>query len=50
AVVFENTDAVERDYSIVLDYIIISDEIAEGVRKEIIGNREVARGSFTGAP
>ena len=50
AVVFENTDAVERDYSIVLDYIIISDEIAEGVRKEIIGKREVSRGSITGAP
>ncbi len=48
AVVFENTDAVERDFSIVLDCIIISDEIAEGVRKEIIGKREVARGSITG--
>ena len=50
AVVFENTTAVERDFSIVLDCIIISDEIAEGIRKEIIGKREVARGSFTGAP
>ena len=50
AIVFENTTAAEADYSIVLDYIIISDEIAEGIRKDIIKNREVARGSFTGAP
>ena len=48
AIVVENTDAVERDFSMVLDCILISDELAEGVRKDIIGNREVARGSFTG--
>jgi len=47
SIIFINNTAVSRDYSIVLDYIIISDEIAEDVRAEIIGRREIARGKIT---
>jgi len=50
AIIFTNNTALERNFSIVLDYIIISDEIAEGIRETIIGKREVARGSITGNP
>ncbi len=35
-----NTDAVARDFSIVLDFYIITDEVAGKIRELVLGSRE----------
>ena len=47
AIVVENIDTVNRDFSIVLDFIIIDDEIAGRMRELIISDREKFRGEVT---
>ena len=47
AIVVWNTDTVERDFSIVLDYIVLDDEIAGRIRELIYAEREKFRGSVT---
>lgn len=46
AIVVQNTDVATRNFSIVLDYIMISNEIAEEIREIIIGKREVVKGKI----
>ena len=46
-IVVENTDAVARDFSIVLDFIVLDDEIQGKLRELIYANREVFRGEIT---
>ncbi len=47
AIVVENTDAVERDFSIVLDFYILTDEIQGKIREMILTSREEERGRVT---
>jgi len=47
AIVVENTDAVERDFSIVLDFIVLTDEIQGRIRELIYAEREKFRGKVT---
>jgi len=47
AIVVENTDTVERDFSIVLDFIVIDNEFAGRIRELILAEREKARGMIT---
>ena len=47
AIVVENTDNVERDFSMVLDYTVIDDEIAGRIRELIYAEREKSRGKIT---
>ncbi len=42
--VVENTDNVERDFSIVLDFILLDDEIQGRIREIIYADREKFRG------
>ena len=46
-IVVENTDNVERDFSIVLDFIVLYDEIAGKIRELIYAEREKTRGMIT---
>lgn len=45
--VLENTDTVSRDFSIVLDFIVMSDEIAGRIRELILGEREAFKKIIT---
>jgi len=47
AIVVENTDDESRDFSIVLDFIIIDDEIAGRIRSLIYADRENFRAIIT---
>ena len=47
AIVVENTDNVERDFSIVLDFYVITDEIAGRIREFVLSSREEFRGEVT---
>ena len=47
AIVVENTDNVDRDFSIVLDFYIITDEFAGKIRELIYAEREKFRGKIT---
>ena len=47
AIVVENTDNVERDFSMVLDFIVLDDEIAGRIREVIYAEREKTRGKIT---
>ncbi len=47
AIVVENTDNVERDFSIVLDFYVIDDEIKGRIRELLLGEREKFRGEVT---
>lgn len=47
AIVVENTSAVERDFSIVLDFIVLTDEIAGRIRELILAEREDFRKLIT---
>jgi len=38
--IVENTDTVPRDFSIVLDFIVMTDEISGRIREIILGQRE----------
>ncbi len=44
AIVVENTDNVARDFSIVLDFIVMDNEIAGKIREMIYADREKFRG------
>ena len=46
-IVVENTDNVERDFSMVLDFIVLDDEIAGRIRELIYAEREKFRGKVT---
>ena len=46
-IVVENTDDVERDFSMVLDFIVLDDEIAGRIRELIYAEREMFRGKVT---
>ena len=46
-IVVENTDIVPRDFSIVLDFIVMDNEIAGKIREIIYADREVFRGEIT---
>ncbi len=39
-IVLENTDTVSRDFSIVLDFVVMTDEISGRIRELILGQRE----------
>ena len=43
-----NTDTVERDFSIVLDFIVLDNEIQGKIRELILAEREKFRGKVTG--
>ena len=45
--IVENTDVVARDFSIVLDFYVIDNEIQGRLRELIIANREKFRGEVT---
>jgi len=47
SMVVTNTDDVPRDFSIVLDFVVIDDEIYGRIRDLVLGSREVSRGSIT---
>ncbi len=47
AIVLENTDNVERDFSMVLDFYVIDNEIQGRIREFIFGSREKFRGEVT---
>lgn len=47
SIVVTNTTAVERDFSIVLDFYVIDDEIQGKIREFIYGARERFRGEVT---
>lgn len=47
AIVITNTTAVERDFSIVLDFIVIDNEIMGHIRELILAEREKFRGKVT---
>ena len=47
AIVVWNTDDEERDFSIVLDFYVIDDEIQGRIREFILGSREDFRGEVT---
>jgi len=47
AIVVTNTTAVARDFSIVLDFIVMNTEIAGRVRELILAEREKAKGMIT---
>jgi len=47
AIVIENTDNVERDFSIVLDFYVIDDEIHGRIRELILAEREDFRKLIT---
>jgi len=46
-IAIENTDIVARDFSIVLDFIVLDDEIQGRIRELIYAKREVFRGEIT---
>jgi len=46
-IVVQNTSAVERDFSIVLDFYLIDDEIQGRIREFILSSREQGRGNIT---
>ena len=46
-IVVENTDNVERDFSMVLDFIVLDDEIQGKIRELIYAEREKFRGKVT---
>lgn len=46
AMVVENTDTEERDFSIVLDFIVLDNEVAGKIRELIFGKREEFRGKI----
>ncbi len=46
-IVVENTDVVARDFSIVLDFVVLTDEIDGHIRELVLGSREKARGAVT---
>jgi len=46
-IVVENTDVVQRDFSIVLDFYLIDDEIQGRIREFILGSRGEFRGEVT---
>ena len=39
-IVLENTDIVTRDFSVVLDFYVITDEVAGKIRELVLGSRE----------
>lgn len=39
-IVLENTDIVQRDFSIVLDFVVMTDEISGRIRELVLGQRE----------
>ena len=45
--VVENTDTVSRNFSIVIDFILLDDEIQGKIRELIYAKREVFRGEIT---
>ncbi len=45
--VVENTDVVERDFSVVLDFYLIDNEIQGRIRELVLGKREDFRGKIT---
>jgi len=47
AIIVENTDNVERDFSIVLDFYVIDNEIQGRIRELILSDREKLRGQIT---
>ncbi len=47
AIILENTDIVERDFSMVLDFYVIDNEIQGRIREFILGSREEFRGEVT---
>lgn len=47
AIIVWNTDDEERDFSIVLDFYVINNEIQGEIRKLILGEREKFRGGVT---
>ena len=47
SIIIWNTDVVARDFSIVLDFIIMDNEIAGRIRELIISDREKFRGDIT---
>ena len=47
AMVLENTDIVPRDFSIVLDFVVMDNEIAGRIREFILGDRERFRAEVT---
>lgn len=46
-IVIENTDIISRDFSIVLDFVVMDDEIAGRIREMILGEREAFRKLIT---
>lgn len=46
-IVVWNTDIVERDFSIVLDFYVIDNEIQGRIREFVLGSREEFRGKIT---
>lgn len=46
-IVIHNTDTVSRDFSIVLDFYLLDDEIQGRIREFILGSREEFRGKVT---
>ena len=46
-IVVENTDNVERNFSIVLDFYLLDDEIQGRIRELILSDREKLRGEVT---
>ena len=48
AIVVENTDIVARDFSIVLDFVVMDNELAGRIRELIYTERKKFRGEVTG--
>ncbi len=47
AIVLENTDNVERDFSMVVDFVVMDNENAGKIRELVLGKREEFRGEVT---
>ena len=47
AMVIENTDTVSREFSIVLDFVVMDNEVAGRIRERIYADREIFRGMIT---
>lgn len=45
--IVENTDTVSRDFSIVLDFVVMTNEIAGRIRELILGSRKEFKGEVT---
>ena len=45
--VIENTDTVSRDFSIVLDFVVMTNEISGRIRELILGSRKEFKGEVT---